>query len=145
MINAIREAWSWLGLDPVEIVATNAFGNYIVRASDGSYWRLCPEELSFRMVADDDVGYTSLLQNDEFIVDWELQDLLRSAVNKFGSPAADRCFCLKIPGVFGGKYIIDNVGTIARRELVSCSGDLARQIKDAPDGAKLTLSVIRGV
>jgi hypothetical protein len=38
MLDIIREAWGWIGLDPADVVATNSFGNLIVRATDGAYW-----------------------------------------------------------------------------------------------------------
>jgi hypothetical protein len=144
MIEVIREAWSWVVLDPAEVIATNAFGNYIVRATDATYWRICPEEVSCEKVAANESEYETLLQDEEFIADWELQQLLEVAVAKFGSPTSERCFCLKIPGVFGGKCLIDNVGTISRRELVSFAGDMAQQIKDVPEGARLKLKIIGG-
>jgi hypothetical protein len=39
--------------------------------------------------------------------------------------------------VLGGKYDVANFGTISRRELVAFAGDIAEQIKDVPDGAKV--------
>jgi hypothetical protein len=30
-------------------VLTNDFGNLIVRAADGAFWRICPERLSDRV------------------------------------------------------------------------------------------------
>ena len=142
MISVIRDAWSWIGLDAVEIVATNAFGNYLVRDAEGAYWRVCREELSCKKIAQDESAYGALLSDAGFLADWELQHLLELAVQKFGSPTADRCFCLKMPGVFGGRYVLENIGTISRDELVSFAGDMAHQIKDIPDGAKVELKII---
>jgi len=143
MISVIREAWSWIGLDPIEVVATNAFGNYLVRDAHGAYWRICPEELSCTKIANNISDYNLLFTDGEFLTDWELEHVVQLAVQKYGSPPADRCFCLKMPGVFGGKYVMENIGTITRRELISFAGDMAHQIKDSPDGSKLALKVIR--
>ena len=142
MISTIRSAWSWAGLDPAEIVATNAFGNYIVRATDGTYWRICPEEPSCKKIADNELGYLAVLGNEEFITDWEMQPLVESAVKKFGAQPSDRCFCLKMPAVLGGEYDAHNIGTIARKELISFAGDIAEQVKDVPDGAKIEIKII---
>ena len=142
MISIIRDAWSWAGLDPAEIVGTNAFGNYLVRATDGAYWRICPEDLSCEKIAADESAYFSVLDDDEFITDWDMQPLVEIAVQKFGSQPADRCFCLKLPGVLGGEYAADNIGTISREELLSFAGDVARQIKDLPDGAKVEFKIV---
>ena len=43
MLNIIRSAWGWTGLEPAEVVATNAFGNVL-------FGRLVLEDLPGRMV-----------------------------------------------------------------------------------------------
>ena len=51
-------------------------------------------------------------------------------------------YCFKIPPVLGGQYTGKNMGTISLLELVRASGDVAQQVKDLPDGAKIRLAVI---
>lgn len=59
MLDVIRNSWGWTGLEPSAIVATNDFGNVIVRHADGSFWRICPEELSCKSIARSDDGYAA--------------------------------------------------------------------------------------
>jgi hypothetical protein len=63
-------------------------------------------------------------------------------VAKVGTIDHDRCFCLKLPAVLGGPYAEENFGTISRRELIAFSGDIARQIKDVPDGGQFKLKIV---
>lgn len=91
-------------------------------------------------LADHLFTFSSLLSDDAFLGDWELQHLLELAVQKFGSLTADRCFCLRMPGVFGGKYVLENIAP-SRGANSSRWGDMAHQIKDVPDGAKLELKI----
>ena len=142
MLNTIKSAWNWIGLEPAEIVEQNAFGNLVVCATDGHFWRICPEELSCRVIATDSTGYELLRASEEFGNDWEMNELIALAARKFGPMPPDRCYCLKMPGVFGGKYAEDNLGTITRAELVAFAGDMARQIKDFPDGSRGKLKVV---
>jgi hypothetical protein len=142
MIETIRKAWGWIGLDPAEVVATNAFGRVIVRATDGRFWRICPEDLSCTVVARSDQEYARLLADDEFLTDWEMTRLVGLARETLGPLAPDRCYCLKTPSIFGGAYDASNMGTISRREVVNFSGDMAEQIKDFPDGAKVRIKVV---
>lgn len=143
MLDTIREAWGWIGLDPAEVVAENAFGNLIVRAADGTYWRICPEELSCEVVARSAEEFAVLSRGDDFRTDWEMARLVEQARAKLGPLTADRCYCLKLPAVIGGAYDAANMGTISRKELVSFAGDLAEQIKDLPDGAQVQIKIIR--
>jgi hypothetical protein len=70
-----------------------------------------------------------------------MERLVDLATAKLGPPDKGRCFCLKIPAVLGGAYGPENFETISLSELISCSGDLASQIKDVPDGAKVSLVI----
>src|SRR3954447_21773002 len=76
VLRTIRESWGWTGLDPAAVTATNAFGNVIVRATDGAYWRVCPEELSCEVVARDDATFRALWASEEFQVDWQMTQLV---------------------------------------------------------------------
>lgn len=139
MLTTIRESWGWTGLKPADIAATNAFGNVIVRADDGTYWRICPEELKCQVVAQDEAAFNSLWTSDDFQVDWQMTRLVDLARETLGIVNEERCYCLKRPAVLGGKYEAANLGTITRRELLAFTGDVAEQIKDLPDGASVNI------
>jgi hypothetical protein len=130
----IREAWGWAGLEPAAITASNAFGNILVRAVDGAYWRVCPEELSCKVIARNDAELEALQASEDFQVDWQMTRLVKIAQAVLGQVTDQRCYCLKIPAALGGKYEAANFGTITRRELIAFAGDVAEQIKDTPDG-----------
>jgi hypothetical protein len=123
------------------MVAANDFGNVIVRAAGGAFWRICPENLSARVIARTQQEYGAVLRDEEFRLDWEMRRLVDSARSRLGLISAERFYCLKMPAPFGGTYDADNIGMISRLELIECSGDLAQQIKDLPDGTRMELAV----
>ena len=100
------------------IVAQNKFCNVIVRAADGAFWRLCPEDLSCQVVARDDAEFQRLWNSDEFQFDWQMTRLAQIAEARLGPVGDDRCYCLKIPAPLGGAYDESNFGTISRQELL---------------------------
>jgi hypothetical protein len=142
MLDTIRNAWGWIGLDPAEVVATNPFGNVIVRATDGAYWRICPEEWSCEQVARNEDDYTALSSEEEFRTDWEMARLVQLAREKLGPLPEGRCYCLKQPAVIGGSYEAANLETISLDELIAFSGDMAEQIKDVPDGGQIQIEIV---
>ena len=141
MLSVINNAWGWIGLEATELVASNPFGNVIVRDATGEYWRICPEELSCEVIARTSEEYEQLQNDIDFRTDWSMGAFLETATSKFGALPADRCYCLKLPAVFGGEYAAENLGTITRTELVAFAGDMAKQTKDVPDGGKIILKV----
>jgi hypothetical protein len=142
MIDIIRAAWGWTGLEPIEVVARNEFGNLIVCGADGTYWRICPEELSCEQIAPNAEEFARVAASEEFRIDWEMEPLVQLARKKLGPPGKGECYCLKVPAVIGGQYDASNLGLISQDELVSFSGDMACQIKDVPDGEKVHINIV---
>jgi hypothetical protein len=142
MIEEIKEAWGWVGLDPAEIVGENDFGNLIIKDASGKYWRLCPEEVYCKVVAESRDDLDALSHSQEFLADWYMSSLIEVAKEKLGHLPKERKYCLKIPGILGGEYNAGNIGVISQRELISFSGYLGKEIKDLPDGAKIKFSFV---
>ncbi|MBE9099847.1 T6SS immunity protein Tdi1 domain-containing protein [Vacuolonema iberomarrocanum] len=141
LLREIRDSWGWTGLNPVEIIGENAFGNLIIKDGDGRYWRLCPEDLYCLVVADNRADLDDLSRDKEFLSDWYMSRLVESAERELGTLSVGRKYCLVIPGVLGGTYDVSNIKTIPLVELIRFSGDLARQIENLPDGMEIKLKV----
>jgi len=143
LLDEVRRAWGWVGIEPVELIDDNDFGNLILKDIYGQYWRLCPEELCCEVVASSREELDRLAKDQEFLRDWYMRALVDQAFQRLGVLAPGRKYCLKIPGVLGGEYGGDNLGTISFDELIRASGHIAQQIADLPDGASIQLSVTR--
>ena len=51
LLGQVRSAWGWVGIEPVDLIDDNDFGNLIIEDVGGQYWRLCPEDLYCEVVA----------------------------------------------------------------------------------------------
>ena len=142
LLGTVARAWGFTGLVPRAIVDTNAFGNLLVEDVEGQVWRICPEELSCKVIAASRSELARLQASSDFQEDWSMERLVAVGARSLGSLSSGRCFCLKIPAVLGGGYERDNMGTISVAELIAVSGDMAQQIKDLPAGTKVELEVI---
>ena len=142
LIAKISESWGWVSISPLRIVAENEFGNLIIEDIEGRFWRLCPEELSCLVIADSEDELSEVRSDPDFVAEWEMRTLVEEARKSLGDLSDGRKFCLKIPGIFGGAYEIENIAIVPFEELISISGDLAFQCKDIPDGTKVILEVV---
>jgi hypothetical protein len=142
LLDEIRQYWGWAGIEPVDIVGENDFGNLIVEDEEGKYWRLCPEDCYCEVVAGSREELGRLQTDQEFLQDWYMRDFVALANDLCGPLSQGRKYCLKIPGVLGGAYGRDNLATAPLVELVRLSGDIARQIKDLPDSAQIRLRTV---
>ncbi|WP_194868882.1 T6SS immunity protein Tdi1 domain-containing protein [Pseudoalteromonas sp. PPB1] len=141
IIQEIKESWGWVGIDPVEVVGENDFGNLMIKDSTGCYWRLCPEDVYCEIVATNREELDSLSTDQEFLEDWYMQALVEQASEHIGALTKGQKYCLVTPGALGGEYAISNIKTAPLHELIRFSGHVAKQIKDLPDGAQIQLRV----
>jgi len=142
LIAIVEDAWGWTGLEPDQIVGDNDFGNLMIKDVAGSYWRLCPEDLYCKIIANSRAELDQLSHDQAFLQDWYMEELVQQARERLGALRPGFKSCLKVPGTLGGEYGGDNLASISLGELISVSGHLALQIKDLPDGAKITLNVV---
>ena len=142
IIQEVKDSWGWIGIEPLTIVGENDFGNLMIEDVDGKYWRLSPEDVYCEVVANDRSDLDRLSQDQDFLEDWYMQALVEQAKESFGELPEGRKYCLVIPGALGGEYGISNIKTAPLVDLVRFSGDLAKQIKDLPDGAEIQLRVV---
>ena len=143
MVEKINEAWGWTGIRPKEVIGENKFGNLLIRDLEGRVWRLCPEDVYCEVVASNEVEYEKLINDSDFLEDWNMENLVNVARKKLGSLSGTRKYCLKIPGILGGDYAEDNLGTAPLEEMIAFSGNIAEQIKDLPDGAQIKLEITK--
>jgi hypothetical protein len=142
LIAIVEDAWGWTGLKPDQIVGDNDFGNLMVKDKTGRYWRLCPEDLYCKVIANSRAELDQLSQDQAFLRDWHMTDLVQQARERLGPLRPGFKYCLKIPGTLGGEYGGDNLATISLSGLVSASGHVAQKIEDLPDGAQVKLSIV---
>jgi hypothetical protein len=142
IVEEIKESWGWVGIEPVEVVGENDFGNLMIKDIEGKYWRLCPEDLYCKVVAENRAELDALSTDQEFLADWYMKALVEAAKDKLGPLEEGSKYYMVIPGVLGGEYGISNIETLPLAELIRLSGDLGKQIKDLPDGAQVKLKVV---
>jgi hypothetical protein len=140
---AILDGWGWMLSGPIEVLETNNFGNAIFETGDGLIYRIIPEDLTCTEIAQTRNDLQSLQQSPKFIADWEMRRLVAEAEQIHGKLESGECYHLVIPSVLGGAYSCENIRRISMTEWLSASGDIARQIKDLPDGAEVRLKTTK--
>lgn len=140
VIKNIKEAWGWIGIDPVEVVGENDFGNLMIKDVRGRFWRLCPEELYCKIAAQNQEGMDNLWMDPEFLSDWQFQEMVDQAVEALGPLQEGHKYNLVVPPPVGGAYSIENLNIAPLMEMVQVSGELAEQLKKLPSGVPIEFS-----
>ena len=142
LVDQINRYWGWTGLNAAEVVGRNEFGNFLVLDKDGTFWRICPEQLACDIVADTPAEFESLINDPEFNLDWQMSAIVEIARKKFGPQKVGWVYYLVIPDLFGGLYDEVNIQTVPINQLIAHSGEWAFAIKDLPEGGQIRLRVI---
>ncbi len=141
MIEVINENWGWTGLKTVEIFSFNAFGNVLVKAEDGKYWRISPEELSCEVVANDRAELSQLMNDADFLETWESFELTNEAEKCLGELEVGEKYCLKLPLSLGGLIEPDNLGKLDHQKLLQITGEMAQHIQGLSEEERLRLLI----
>jgi hypothetical protein len=132
LVATIKAAWGWTGIEPVQVVGDNPFGNLIVKDSLGQYWRLCPEDLYCKIIAQNRAELDALSREQTFLHDWHAVELVNSARAALGPLNPGYRYGLKIPGPLGGEYCGSNLASLPVGELIAASGHIAQQVAQLP-------------
>jgi hypothetical protein len=84
LLHAIFTGWGWKIGKPVEVLATNQFGNARVRNEGGSYFRIMPEEWRCELIATSAAQLEAKRKTEAFIRDWEMSPLVCRAKAAYG-------------------------------------------------------------
>ncbi len=141
LLTAVAEGWGWKLGKPVEILATNLFGNAIVKNDAGQFFRIMPEEWQCELIATSACELEEKRKSPEFVHDWMMKRVVEVAERAHGPLADGQVYFLVTPGILGGKYDAENIRKISLRELLAYSGDMAQQIDDVPDGEQIRIVV----
>ena len=68
--------------------------------------------------------------------------MVDEATKTLGALKKDYKYYMVIPGILDGEYTGDNIKTAPFVKIIRHSGELGKQIKDLPDGAKVKLELI---
>ncbi len=142
LLREIAKSWGWIGIDPVEIVGENDFGNLMIKDSNEKYWRLCPEDVYCEIVANSREELEQLSKDQEFLEDWYMKALVDQASEHLGPLREGQKYHLVTPGALGGEYAISNIKIAPLAEQIRFSGDVARKIEDLPEGSQITFKVV---
>ena len=142
ILQEVRDAWGWVGIDPQEVVLENDFGNLILKDSENRYWRLSPEDVYCEVVAESTEEYKLLVKDEDFLTDWFMSQMVQDAEAALGPLSDGQKYYMVIPGLLGGAYGGSNIQVAPLIELIRFSGNLGKQLKDLPEGAEVQLKVV---
>jgi hypothetical protein len=129
VLSSLNEAWSWSFERAAKVLAVNSMGNCLIKDWRGQYWRVCPENLSAKVVAQDDNELRDHFADPNSKADWQLAGLIGPAAELLGELDVGQCYAMTTPAVLGAEYSVSNLKIRSLYEYLGFAGYAALQIK----------------
>ena len=140
-VERLLKEWRWLCPQAVALVARNAFGDLYLRDEEGRVSKLDVAIGQMQRVAESEKEFRELGFTAEKREEWFAESDWRAAQHQGLKPGKDQCIAFKIPIVLAESGKPNQAYVADLYELVSFLGDLHRQMKDLPEGAKVRLRI----
>src|SRR6266487_1881800 len=134
--------WRWKIGGAARIVALSRSGDAFVSAPDGGISWLDTGGGDVSQVADSRVAFDRLLANSADATRLLLSPVVEEVIRLHGPFPLGTCLSFSQLPVLGGAYTVENRYRLSAVEHFGVTGDIHRQIRDLPHGAKVDIRVV---
>jgi hypothetical protein len=137
----ILSKWGWLLPPDLTLWIVNRFGDLILVLPDGRVQFVDIGGGTIQTIAPSREHFFDLVDSGSNANDWFAIPLVDHCVGAGLVPAPGQCYMYAIPPILGGEYSVDNFRVGGIKSHFDFLAEIHRQIKDLPDGAKVSLRV----
>jgi len=134
--------WRWKLGGAAKVIALSRSGDAFLLQADGAVYWLDTGAGTFSAVAPSREEFNTMLASAASAARLLLAPVVDDFVRTHGPFPSGTCLGFTQLPVLGGAYTIDNRFLISEVEHFGVTGDLHRQLRDLPDGAKVQLRVV---
>ena len=137
IIAGALEAWGWIGLDGLTVIAVSAFGEPFFRDTQGAIHQLDTLDGKLTNVAASLPEFTALLQEVAGSDEMLLAGLVVGARDRGLILAPGECYDFKIAPILGGEITVDQMETMSFLVKLHIAGQLHDQVRHLAPGTKI--------
>jgi hypothetical protein len=140
-VKQLHASWYWLLPEPFEPVLFSVLGDVFFEREAGGVWWLNTGTAEVTRVADSMDHFRRQLGAD-LVDDWFMPGLVEELHSAGKVPGPGECFTFVALPIFAeGRYEVQNLNPVPARDHFALCGDLHREIRDLPDGAKVAIKI----
>jgi hypothetical protein len=134
-------SWAWLVPPQFTIWLTNRFGDLFMVLDDDSVSMLDVGSGSLQRLADNRDHFSDLIDQDDNANNWLMIPLVDKLVEGGIQIGPGECYSYVQLPVLGGDYTVQNTRVVSLAQHYKAFGPIHQQIKDLPDGTRVTFRV----
>lgn len=132
------ESWRWLVPNEVTFLALTAMGDLFLQEQDGSVWFMDTIEGKYYVVAESLEWWQAMLHDPAQVETWFLPQFLEQLRATGIVLKVGECFSATIPAILGGTFTPENWQPTSWRVHFWTLGQIHQQVKDLPQGTRIT-------
>jgi hypothetical protein len=140
--HALLEPWRWLIGGAPTLVGWSAGGDMFIEQADGKIAMIDLGAANVSVVADGKAEFRAQLATPRGAAELLQLAVVEAFVSTHGALHRDCCLGYTTLPALGGSYTVDNRYSVRIEEHAAFTGDVHRQIRDLPDGAKVTIKIV---
>lgn len=138
-VERLLTEWRWLCPQSLTLVARSAFGDLYLQEGNGKVLRLDVAIGQIQELAQSETEFRDMASAKAKRDEWFAEADEIGAARRGLKPDRNQCIAFKTPLVFAESGTPNNAYVADLYEQVSFLGDLHRQLKELPDGAKVQI------
>ncbi|MDQ8183895.1 T6SS immunity protein Tdi1 domain-containing protein [Pelagicoccus sp. SDUM812005] len=138
--NDLLDDWKWILPNKFTPWLVNRFGDIFMVLSDGTVHMLDVGAGRLDLLANDRNDFCTKLDEDQNADEWLLISLVDSLTENGMKLNEDECYSFITQPGLGGEYEKENVKVYDISVHYAVTGQIFEQIKDIPDGTKITFN-----
>lgn len=139
-LEALRDGWGWTEIAFADVHAVSPMGHLLFSDADGCFHYLDPDLQTVAALGNEQAARAHF-EKDETRQVWQAVALVDAARARLGDCPEGSVYTLKPLSLLQGDYAHDNLWICPLEELIRFTGDVARQIRDLPDGAQYRIEI----
>ena len=140
LVDIVNENWGRTGIEVSRVRAQSPMGHLVLSDAQENFFYLDPDGMAIIPLGSRQEAQAHL-DSEEAQELWWGGELIATARETLGEPPEGSVFSLKPRALIEGQYAPENIWIISLEELIAFTGDVARQLKDLPDGAQIKIEV----
>jgi hypothetical protein len=140
--DSLLDAWRWLIGGGPTLVGWSAGGDLFIEQADGKIAMIDLGAGNVTVVADAKAELRAQLATPRGAAELLQLAVVEAFVSTHGALDRDCCLGYTTLPALGGSYTVDNRYALRIEEHAAFTGDVHRQIRDLPDGAKVKIKIV---
>ncbi len=140
-LDALWRAWGWTGIKFAQIQAVSPMGHLLLTDAEGCFHYFDPGLFAIEALGNEEAA-RARFADEETRGEWQALKLVEAARERLGECPEGSIYSLRPIALIEGDYSSDELCILPLVELISFTGEIARQTKDLPPGSQFRIKIV---